>query len=36
MERLAGLFELRDWRTSRDGGPRTIYREDVALEGVDK
>jgi len=24
MERLAGLFELRDWRTSRDGGPRTI------------
>ena len=35
LERLAGIDELRDWRTSRDGGPRTIRRTDVIVEGQD-
>jgi len=35
LERLAGIYELRDWRTSRDGGPRSLRREDVIVEGQD-
>jgi ferredoxin len=33
LERLIELEEIRDWSTSRDGGPRTMRREDVALFG---
>ena len=36
LERLASIYELRDWRTSRDGGPRSLRREDVILEGQDE
>jgi len=32
LDRLTDIFETRDWRTSRDGGPRSVRREDVALE----
>ncbi len=28
---LSEIYETRDWRSSRDGGPRTIVREDVVL-----
>jgi hypothetical protein len=37
MEKLGRLEELetnqplKDWSTSRDGGPRTVKREDVML-----
>ena len=31
LGRLATLFEYRDWRTSRDGGPRTVRRDDVIV-----
>lgn len=31
LDRLATIFEPRDWRTSRDGGPRSIRREDVIV-----
>ena len=33
LERLADIFELRDWHTSRDGGLRSIRRPDVIVEG---
>ena len=33
LDRLATIFELRDWRTSRDGGPRSVRRDDVIVEG---
>lgn len=33
LERLLEINEPRDWRTSRDGGPRTLRRADVALGG---
>ncbi len=32
LDRLATTFELRDWRTSRDGGPRSVRRTDVMIE----
>ena len=32
LKNLDTLFELRDWRTSRDGGPRSIRRSDVIVE----
>jgi len=31
LEKLTELEEVRDWSTSRDGGPRTLRREDVAV-----
>lgn len=31
LDRLATTFELRDWSTSRDGGPRSVRREDVIV-----
>jgi len=31
LDRLLEIYEPRDWRTSRDGGPRSIRREDVSL-----
>jgi len=33
LEKLTELEEVRDWSTSRDGGPRAIRREDVTVEG---
>jgi hypothetical protein len=32
IDRLRDISELRDWRTSRDGGPRSIRRTDVIVE----
>ena len=29
LDRLIELEDIRDWSTSRDGGPRTLHREDV-------
>ncbi len=29
-KRIEDIMEAKDWRTSRDGGPRTIIREDLA------
>lgn len=29
-KRIEDIMEAKDWRTSRDGGPRTITREDLA------
>jgi len=34
VENLATLFEYRDWRTSRDGGLRSLRRDDIVVEGV--
>jgi len=31
LEKLTELEDVRDWSTSRDGGPRTMRREDVQL-----
>jgi len=31
LDRLLEIYEPRDWRTSRDGGPRSIRKEDVSL-----
>jgi len=36
LGQLAEISELRDWRTSRDGGPRSIKREDIIVEGEDE
>ena len=36
VAQLAEISEQRDWRTSRDGGPRSIKREDVIVEGQDE
>ena len=32
LDRLTDIFETRDWRTSRDGGPRSLRKEDVIVE----
>ena len=32
LDRLSTIFELRDWRTSRDGGPRSLRREGIIVE----
>ena len=32
LHRLETIFELRDWRSSRDGGPRSIRRADVIVD----
>jgi len=29
-DRYEDIMEAKDWRTSRDGGPRRIIREDLA------
>jgi hypothetical protein len=29
-KRIEDIMEAKDWRTSRDGGPRKIIREDLA------
>jgi len=31
VEKLLEISEIRDWRTSRDGGPRSVRREDVIV-----
>ena len=31
VESLLEISEIRDWRTSRDGGPRSVRREDVIV-----
>ena len=31
LDRLLALEDIRDWSTSRDGGPRTMHREDISL-----
>ncbi|MCL2662944.1 MAG: methylenetetrahydrofolate reductase C-terminal domain-containing protein [Oscillospiraceae bacterium] len=31
LDKLTELEDVRDWSTSRDGGPRTLRREDVQL-----
>ena len=31
LEKLIELEDIRDWSTSRDGGPRTMRREDVQI-----
>ena len=39
MDRLNVLYEIqapKNWRTSRDGGPRKIVREDLRLEAEEK
>ncbi len=33
LERLYETIPPRDWRSSRDGGPRTVVRADVRLDG---
>jgi ferredoxin len=32
LDRLLELEDLRDWSTSRDGGPRSMRREDINIE----
>ena len=32
LDRLMDLEDVRDWSTSRDGGPRSMRREDVSLK----
>ena len=32
LDRLTEIFAPRDWSTSRDGGPRSIRREDINIE----
>ena len=31
VEKLLEISEIRDWRTSRDGGPRSVKREDMIV-----
>jgi ferredoxin len=31
LDKLLEIYEPRDWRTSRDGGPRSLRKEDVSL-----
>ena len=31
LDELLDISEIRDWRTSRDGGPRSVKREDVIV-----
>jgi len=33
LDRLVEINEPRDWRTSRDGGPRSLRKDDVNLDG---
>ena len=35
LDRLLEINEIRDWSTSRDGGPRTIKRNDMIVGGED-
>ena len=32
LDRLTEIFQPRDWRTSRDGGPRSLRKDDVNLD----
>ena len=32
LDELLEISEIRDWRTSRDGGPRSVKREDVIIK----
>jgi len=32
LDRLTEIYEPRDWRTSRDGGPRSLRKDDVHLD----
>ncbi len=32
VSKLREIYELRDWRTSRDGGPRSVKRTDINME----
>ena len=32
LDRLTEIFEPRDWRTNRDGGPRSLRKDDVNLD----
>ena len=34
LDRLTEINEPRDWRTSRDGGPRSLRKEDVNLDST--
>jgi len=34
LDRLTEIFEPRDWRTNRDGGPRSLRKDDVNLDSV--
>jgi hypothetical protein len=36
LGRLTEIYEPRDWRTSRDGGPRSLRRDDVNLDNPGK
>ena len=36
LEKLTGIYEARDWRTSRDGGPRKVRKDDVNTEDLEK
>jgi hypothetical protein len=31
VEKLLEISEIRDWRTARDGGPRSVRRDDVIV-----
>ena len=35
LDRLYEINEVRDWSTSRDGGPRSLCRPDVDMRGAD-
>ena len=32
LDRLTEIYEPRDWRTNRDGGPRSLRKDDVNLD----
>ena len=32
LDRLTEIHEIRDWSTSRDGGPRSMRRTDISIE----
>lgn len=32
VSKLKDIYDLRDWRTSRDGGPRSVRRIDMSVE----
>ena len=34
LDRLTEIYEPRDWRTSRDGGPRSLRKDDVNLDNT--
>jgi hypothetical protein len=31
VEKLLEISEIRDWRASRDGGPRSVRRQDMIV-----